>query len=321
MKTLLITGGAGYIGSHTVAKLTANGYDCVVLDNLSYGHRDAVKNVPFVQLDLREKGKLDAIFHQYDFDAVLHFAGVTYVGESVENPQKYYDNNVIGTFNLLRTMQAHHVNKIVFSSSCAVYGEPEKLPLDETHPLLPLSPYGQTKAIVEKMLADYHKAYGLSYVALRYFNAAGADEKALIGESHDPETHIIPLVLQTILNKRPTVTVFGQDYPTPDGTCLRDYVHVNDLATAHMSALESDFVGCLNLGTGRGYSVREIIDMCENVSGKKCPVIFGPRRQGDAPALYADARKAREVLNWIPEKTSLRDMIETAWRWEQNRAF
>lgn len=323
MDTLLVTGGAGYIGSHTVRALTRKGYKCVVVDNLSYGHREAVENAAFAQVDLRDKNTLDAVFKQYGIDAVLHFAASSRVGESVENPRLYYENNVGGALNLLSVMLENGVRKIVFSSSCAVYGVPDKTPIDETRPLAPVSPYGQTKRVIEQILADYRAAYGLSYIALRYFNAAGASESGGIGESHAPETHLIPLVLQTILKKRGALSVFGADYPTPDGTCVRDYVHVDDLAQAHVLALEKtdSFAGALNLGTGSGASVMQIVRACEAQTGLPCPLVIGRRRAGDPPVLTANARKAKEILNWEPVHSSLENIVKTAWQWESNRKF
>jgi len=243
------------------------------------------------------------------------------VGQSVTEPDAYYDNNVVGTLRLLDQMRAHGVEKIVFSGSCAVYGVPERLPLTEDHPRRPVSPYGVTKMMAEEIFKDYARAYGLSYTVLRYFNAAGADESGMIGESHAPETHLIPLVLQTIMGKRPSLTVFGDDYDTPDGTCVRDYVHVNDLARAHVAALENCFSGCLNLGTGTGFSVKQIVSACETATGKKCPVVIGEKRAGDPPALYADATRAKRILNWVPRQSALENLIDTAWRWEQHRTF
>lgn len=323
MDTLLVTGGAGYIGSHTVRALTRKGYKCVVADNLSYGHREAVENAAFAQVDLRDKNALDAVFKQYGINAVLHFAASSRVGESVENPRLYYENNVGGALTLLSVMLENGVRKIVFSSSCAVYGVPDKTPIDETCPLAPVSPYGQTKRVIEQILADYRAAYGLSYIALRYFNAAGADENGGIGESHAPETHLIPLVLQTILKKRGALSVFGADYPTPDGTCVRDYVHVGDLAQAHVQALEklNAWSGCLNLGTGSGASVMQIVSACEAQTGLPCPVVIGQKRAGDPPVLTANARKAKEILNWEPVRSSLENIVKTAWQWEINRKF
>ena len=323
MKTLLITGGAGYIGSHTVRLLQEKGYRCVVVDNLSSGHREAVGSADFEQVDLRDIFALDSVFKKYEIDSVVHFAAFSFVGESVENPQKYYENNVGGTMTLLNVMLKNDVKKIVFSSSCAVYGVPENVPIDENCPCHPVSPYGRTKRIIEQMLADYRTAYGLNYIALRYFNAAGASKKYPIGESHSPETHLIPLILQTIQGKREKLVVFGTDYDTSDGTCIRDYIHVDDLASAHAKALKKveEWSGCLNLGTGAGCSVREIIKACEKETGKECPVEYGERRAGDPAVLFANADKAKEVLNWEPKRSKIKQIIKSAWQWEENRQF
>ncbi len=323
MPKVLIVGGAGYIGSHTSRHLAKQGYDCIVLDNLSCGHAAAVGNIPLEKADLLDMASLQAIFDKYDIDAVIHFAAFSLVGESVAQPGKYYRNNVCGTMNLLDTMLAHGVRKIVFSSTCATYGQPHYLPMDEKHPQAPINPYGQTKLTIEKMFADYARAYGLKYIALRYFNAAGAAADGCIGESHHPESHLIPLVLQAIAGKRENIKIFGKDYDTPDGTCLRDYIHVEDLAEAHRLALEKLdlFQGCLNLGTGIPTSVLEIIRAAENVSGKVCPTVIEGRRPGDPARLYADNRKAAEILGWQPQYTNIEEIVRTAWNWEMNRKF
>ena len=323
MKNILVMGGAGYIGSHTVKHLQEFGYNCIVADNLVYGHEEAVLTPNFEKADLLDKPSLKAVFDKYDIDAVVHFAAFTYVGESVEKPQKYYENNVIGTLNLLEAMLAHGVKKIVFSSTCATYGNPLYMPLDEKHPQAPINPYGQTKFMIEKIFEDYGRAYGLKYIALRYFNAAGASKDGKIGESHNPETHLIPLVLKAIKGERDCIKIFGNDYDTPDGTCQRDYVHVEDLASAHRLALEKldDFQGFLNLGTGIPTSVLEIIKSAEKVSGKKCPLVYEKRRAGDPAVLYAANAKAKEVLGWKPEYMNVEDIIRTAWNWEINRKF
>lgn len=323
MKNILVMGGAGYIGSHTVKHLLESGYNCIVADNLIYGHKEAVLTPHFEVADLMDKASLHAVFEKYKIDAVVHFAAFTYVGESVEKPQKYYQNNVIGTLNLLETMLAHDVKKIVFSSTCATYGNPQYMPLDEKHPQAPINPYGQTKFMIEKIFEDYGRAYGLKYIALRYFNAAGASRDGEIGESHNPETHLIPLVLKAIKGERDCIKVFGTDYDTPDGTCQRDYIHVEDLALAHRLALEKldTFQGFLNLGTGIPTSVLEIIKAAEKVSGKTCPVVYEARRAGDPAKLYAANTKAREVLEWMPQYLRIEDIIRTAWNWELNRKF
>ncbi len=321
---ILIMGGAGYIGSHTTKHLLNNGYECIVADNLIYGHEQAVdKRAPFVKADLMDKDSLRAVFSKYNIKSVIHFAAFAYVGESMESPQKYYQNNVVGTINLLDVMLEFGVKEIVFSSTCATYGDPKYLPIDEAHPQLPINPYGKTKLIIEQTFADYHTAYGLKYIALRYFNAAGCSEDASIGESHTPETHLIPLVLKTIKGERENIHVFGTDYPTKDGTCIRDYIHVEDLAVAHRLALEKldNYVGYINLGTGVGITVKEIIAAAEEVTGKKCPTVLADRRAGDPAELYADNKKALEVLGWKPKYIDIKPILQTAWKWEQNKTF
>ena len=324
MKKLLIFGGAGYIGSHTLKELQHAGYDCVVADNLVYGHRDAVpEDVILVQVDLMDKEGLSELFSTYSFDGVIHFAAYTYVGESVDNPAKYYRNNVVGTLNLLDTMIEHQVKTIVFSSTCAVYGNPEYVPMDEKHPKNPISPYGKSKWMIEEILEDYQRAYGLQYIALRYFNAAGCDRDGELGERHDPETHLIPLVLQTAAGVRRVINIFGDDYETPDGTCIRDYIHVEDLAVAHRLAMEKLWETgesmALNLGTGVGYSVHEVIQAAERVVGKEISVYKEKRRLGDPAILLAHNQKAQKVLQWCPKCTSIDEMIESAWMWMKNR--
>ena len=320
---VLIMGGAGYVGSHVVRELRSHGIACVVADNLVYGHREALpEDVPFVRADLLDPASLASLFGRYEFDAVMHFAAFTSVGESVQDPRRDYRNNVTGTLNLLDAMLDHRVRKIVFSSTCAVYGNPCRLPLDETHPQAPISPYGWSKLMIERALADYGAAYGLRYLALRYFNAAGAASDGGIGESHAPETHLIPLVMEAMRGKRARIRIFGTDYDTPDGTCLRDYIHVEDLASAHRLGLEKldTFSGFLNLGTGRPLSVREVIAAAEGVSGCSCPVEIGERRDGDPAALYAATDRAREVLGWTPRR-SVEDIVSSAWQWECARRF
>ena len=321
---VLVVGGAGYIGSHTVRHLLDNDYSVVVADNLIYGHREAVdKRATFVHADLLNIFSLAHLFKSYSIDAVIHFAAFAYVGESVTEPEKYYYNNVMGTLNLLKAMRAHGVKKIVFSSTCATYGEPQYTPIDEKHTQNPINPYGRTKLMIEQIFADYERAYGLEHIALRYFNAAGASADAHIGESHSPETHLIPLVLKAIKGERKEIQVFGTDYDTPDGTCIRDYIHVDDLAQAHRLAVEKlgSYSGCINLGTGIGTSVKEIITAAEEVSGKKCPTVYGPRRPGDPARLFADNTKAKEILGWQPKYTHIKDIIQTAWTWEQHRRY
>ena len=324
MDTILVIGGAGYIGSHTVRMLARKGYNPVVLDNLSKGHREAVGPFPFEQGDLADKALLSRVFKQYGVKAVMHFAAFIEVGESVSNPSKYYHNNVAKVLNLLDAMVENNVRYFVFSSTAATFGEPVRAKIDETHPQLPINPYGNTKLAVEKMLADFDTAYGLKATALRYFNASGADDSGEIGESHTPETHLIPLVLQAAAGKRPSIKVFGTDYPTPDGTCIRDYVHVNDLADAHILALEKMFKDNtserFNLGSGSGYSVAELIAQAKAVTGVNFKVETAPRRAGDPAVLVADSAKARRVLGWQPQY-DLRRIIQTAWNWEQHRKF
>ena len=316
---ILIFGGAGYIGSHTAHYLQTNGVQCVIADNLIYGHREAVPlGAVFERVDLADRAALSALFDKYNFAAVIHFAAYAYVGESVQNPQKYYINNLIGTLNLLEAMLKAGVKNIVFSSTCATYGEPQYTPIDEQHPQNPINPYGQTKLMIERVFADYEKAYGLRHISLRYFNAAGAAKNGAIGESHNPETHLIPLVLKAIRGETPPIKIFGTDYDTPDGTCVRDYIHVEDLAAAHAQALGklTEFCGALNLGTGMGTSVREVIAAAEAVTGKRCPVEYAPRRAGDPAVLFAANAKACEVLGWSPNYTDIHDIIKTAWIWE-----
>ena len=322
---ILITGGAGYIGSHCALDLTRASYECVVLDNLSYGHEKAITTENFCKTDLSNIEEIREVFKKYPIKAVIHFAAFAYVGESVENPQKYYYNNVVNTLNLLNVMLENNVKKIVFSSTCATYGNPEYVPINEKHPQNPINPYGTTKLIIEKILQDYDKAYGLKYIALRYFNASGADNEANIGESHSPETHLIPLVLEAASKKRDCIKVFGDDYETPDGTCIRDYIHVNDLADAHRLAVkklidgaESDFY---NLGIGKGFSVKEIIEVSEKITGKAINKEFVERREGDPPTLVADNKKAKQELSWNPQFTEIEDIIKTAWNWELNRRY
>lgn len=322
---ILVVGGAGYIGSHIVEKLCENNQDCLVIDNLVYGHKEALynKQITFEHCDLLDKAKLNEIFNKYDIKAVMHFAAYAYVGESVIEPQKYYINNVVGSINLLEVMLKHNVKNIVFSSTCATYGEPKHIPIDENHEQRPINPYGKTKLMIEELLADYNKAYGLRYIALRYFNAAGASLSGKIGESHNPETHVIPRVFMAINGQIDAFSIFGNDYPTADGTCIRDYIHVSDLADAHILALDKldNYCGYLNLGTGIGTSVKEIIDAAEAVTGKKCPFEIQPKRAGDPAILYADNKKAKAILGWEPKFTNIQDIIKTAWQWECNRTY
>jgi UDP-glucose-4-epimerase GalE len=318
---ILVTGGTGYIGSHTVKLLLARGHDVRVLDNLVYGHRGAVPADRLTVADLADAAAVDHLLLSHRIEAVVHFAAFAAVGESVKHPAKYWQNNVINTLGLLDLCRRHGVKRFVFSSTAATYGVPDTMPITEDTPQLPINPYGHTKLAVERALGDYAAAYGLGYAALRYFNAAGAAADGTIGEDHHPETHLIPLVLQVALGQRPHIEVFGNDYPTPDGTCVRDYVHVDDLAEAHRLALEKAEDGkglCLNLGVGRGYSIREVIKTAEQVTGKSITVKDGPRRPGDPPSLVASADKARQVLGWTPRYPKLRPIVETAWRWHQS---
>ena len=325
MKSILVVGGAGYIGSHTVRELMNSGYHVIIADNLVYGHREAVLSDDFYHVDIEDKAALSKIFQKHDISSVIHFAAYAYVGESVSNPAKYYKNNVANTINLLDVMLANNVKNIVFSSTCATYGEPLYTPIDEKHPQAPVNPYGQSKLMVEKIFQDYKKAYGLNFICLRYFNAAGCSKDGLLGESHNPETHLIPLVLKAVKGEISNITVFGTDYETKDGTCIRDYIHVEDLARAHKLALEKLLNGsesvCLNLGTGIGTSVKEIIEAAKRVTEKEVPVVYGQRRAGDPAILYASSRLAQQYLNWKPEYTNIDDIIRTAWNWELNKRF
>jgi UDP-arabinose 4-epimerase len=320
-ETVLVPGGAGYIGSHACKALAAAGYLPVVYDNLCHGHEWAVKWGPFERGDILDRGRLDEVIATCRPDAVMHFAAFAYVGESVTDPGKYYRNNVVGSLTLLEAMRDAGINRIVFSSTCATYGIPEKLPIDENSPQRAINPYGASKLMVERMLQDFGNAYGLVWTALRYFNAAGADADCRIGEVHDPETHLIPLVLDAVSGRRPNVTVFGSDYDTPDGTCIRDYVHVTDLAEAHVLALRNTEgearSGAYNLGNGHGFSVRQVIDAVERVTGLKVPVVFGERRSGDPSILVSDSAKARDQLGWQPKIPGLGEIVRSAWAWHQ----
>jgi len=319
MTRVLVTGGAGYIGSHACKALALAGHEPITYDNLVYGHEWAVQWGPLEKGDIGDRQRLDQVMRQYRPDAVMHFAAFAYVGESVEDPGKYYRNNVAGTLTLLESMRDNAVGKIIFSSTCATYGEPEVVPIRESEPQAPVNPYGASKLMVEQMLRDFGQAHGLSSAALRYFNAAGADPEGEIGEDHDPETHLIPLVLDVAADRRPQITVFGDDYDTPDGTCIRDYIHVTDLAAAHLLALYAlegrNGFSAYNLGNGAGYSVREVIDTSRQITGREIPVTVGARRPGDPPALVGDASRARQELGWEPRYADLPTIIDTAWRW------
>jgi UDP-glucose 4-epimerase len=317
---VLVTGGAGYIGSVAVEDLARRGEEVVVLDNLVYGHREAVPaEVPFYEGSIGDAGLIKRIIADHNVDACMHFSAYAYVGESVEQPSKYFDNNFSETLRLLDALLAGGVKNFIFSSTCATYGVPQYVPIDERHPQWPINPYGWSKFMVERALEAYDTAYGLKYVALRYFNAAGASDRC--GEDHDPETHLIPLVLKAALGKIPSVSIFGDDYPTPDGTAVRDYIHISDLASAHLLALDhlragnqSEFI---NLGNGSGYSVKEVIDTARRITGREVVANVGPRRAGDPPQLVGDSGKAREVLGWNPQFAALDTIIESAWNWHQ----
>ena len=319
-----MVGGAGYIGSHACKALAQRGFTPIAFDNLIYGHRDFVKWGPFIEGNLSDADCLLRAFSDHKIDAVMHFAAYAYVGESVTDPAKYYENNLANTLNLLACMRKAGVARIVFSSTCATYGIPESIPIPETHAQHPINPYGWSKLMVEQVLRDYDHAYGIRHAALRYFNAAGADPDAEIGEWHEPETHLIPLVLDTAQGKRGAIHVFGSDYPTPDGTCIRDYIHVSDLADAHVLALEALLEGAasmaLNLGNGNGYSVREVIATARDITGKPILEELHPRRPGDPAVLVGDPALAIERLGWKPRMSSIQKIIGDAWRWHEARS-
>ena len=320
---ILVLGGAGYIGSHTVYELIDAGRDVVVADNLLTGFRAAVHpKARFYQLDIRDRAALDVLFQAEHIDGVIHFAASSQVGESMSHPLKYYDNNLHGTMVLLEAMVAHGVDKIVFSSTAATYGEPERVPILETDPTCPTNCYGQTKLSMEHMMSWVSRAHGLRYVALRYFNACGAHPSGAIGEAHSPETHLIPIILQVPNGQRDKVSIFGDDYPTPDGTCIRDYIHVTDLAQAHILALDYLLSGgennVFNLGNGVGFSVKQVIDVARSVTGHPIPAVSTPRRAGDPAQLIASSRKAIDVLGWKPEYNDLHTIVATAWAWHKS---
>ena len=322
---VLVTGGAGYIGSHFVKRLILKNFNVIVIDNLSRGHLRALHpKAIFEKVDLLNEEQLNSFFSKYNIDAVVHFAAFAYVGESVENPSLYYTNNVVGSLNLIKSVVRAGIKYFIFSSTCSVYGDNVKIPIEENQPTNPLNPYAQTKLTIENILKDFEQAYGLKYIALRYFNAAGADPIGSIGESHDPETHLIPLVLKTALGEREKIFIFGDDYPTDDGTCVRDYIHVEDLAEAHLLALEflenQNRSEIINLGTGKGKSVKEIIELARGITGKEIPADVTSRRPGDPAILVADNRKAKEVLGWQPS-FDIENIIQTAWQWRQNPKF
>ncbi len=321
---VLVTGGAGYIGSHVTRRLVNAGHDVWVYDNLSVGHAQAAPAGRLIVGDLLDRSKLESVLRSNCVDAVVHLAAYALVGESVVDPAKYYQNNVVGSLTLLEAMRASGVSRLVFSSTTATYGVPDQLPIRESQPQRPINPYGFTKLVVEQALADYAQAYGFAYAALRYFNAAGAAFEGDLGEDHSPETHLIPLVLKVALGQLPAIVVFGDDYPTPDGTCVRDYIHVEDLAEAHIRALERLGPGTkweLNLGIGRGFSVAEVIQACRRITGHAIPTKVGARRSGDPPALVADASLARQTLEWQPRVTDIGEIVETAWQWHQSHPF
>lgn len=319
---ILVTGGAGYIGSITVRKLLKEGHEVVVFDNLVYGHKESV-SCPLIKGDLTDKELLMQKLGDQSFDGVIHFAAYAYVGESMQNPYKYFYSNLVGGLNLLELMVANKIPFIVFSSSCTVFGTPQSLPVKETDPKHIESVYGESKDMFEKMLAWYDNIFGIKSIVVRYFNAAGAALDGTLGENHDPETHIIPIAMQVALGKRKEFELFGTDYPTPDGTCIRDYIHVEDLATAHLLALKRlediKMSDAFNLGTGKGYSNKEVLQMIEQVTEKNIPFVVKEKRFGDAPAIYADNSKARDVLGFVPQHSDLKTIIRTAWEWHKNQ--
>ncbi|MDI1428756.1 UDP-glucose 4-epimerase GalE [Polyangium sorediatum] len=326
-RTVLVTGGAGYIGAHAALALAERGYRPLVLDNLSKGHREPIERAlgaPVIQADTRDRAALDAIFARERIDAVMHFAAFIEVGESVVDPLRFYENNVHGTVTLLQAMQAAGVSRFVFSSTCATYGVPEIVPIPEDHPQNPLNPYGRSKLVVEKILAECETAWGLRSVSFRYFNAAGAHPSGLLGEDHDPETHLIPLVLSAALGKRPSIRIFGEDYDTSDGTCIRDYIHVSDLADAHVLGLAYLLGGgastAVNLGNGRGFSVKEVIAAATRVTGRPIAVEKAERRPGDSPVLVGSSARARKLLGWSPRYPDLETILAHAWAWHQRKA-
>ncbi len=320
---ILVTGGAGYVGAHTCKALAARGFLPVVYDNLVYGHREAVKWGPLEVGDIADRATLDAAIERHRPVAVMHFAAFTYVGESVADPGKYYRNNVAGTLSLLEAIRDHSIDRLVFSSTAAVYGTPKSVPIQEDAPKLPINPYGQTKWTAETMIADFAAAHMLRAVRLRYFNAAGADPDNQIGEQHDPESHLIPLAMQAVTGDGPPLTLFGDDYPTPDGTCIRDYIHVSDLADAHVRALDwldtTTGAHAFNLGTGRGQSVRDVLDSVARVAGRPVPHSIGPRRAGDPAELVSDPGRANSVLGWSPQLSDLDTIVKTAWAWHRRK--
>ncbi len=317
--TILVTGGAGYIGSHTVKELASEGFTPLVFDNFSSGRREFVKGHRVFEGDLLDKDAVRTAFRESPVTGVLHFASLIQVAESTVDPRKYYVQNILGSLNLLDVMLEFGVKALIFSSSAAVYGAPDKTPIPETHPVRPANPYGQTKAVIEKILQDYGRAYALRAISLRYFNAAGADPSGELGEAHEPETHLVPNIMAALLGKKPALEIFGTDFPTPDGTAVRDYVHVSDLASAHVLALKSVLAGgeggTINLGSGRGHSVLEVVNRAETITGRPVSRDNRPRRPGDVPVLLASKDKAERILGWRLRMSSLETIIETAWRW------
>ena len=327
-RVILVTGGAGYIGSHAVKALEERGFETIILDSLVYGHRDLIETnlkAKLVAGDINDRAFLDRLFTTTKIDAVMHFAAFAYVGESVTDPAKYYRNNVVGTLTLLDAMREHGVTNFVFSSTCATYGNPQSIPITEDHPQQPINPYGAGKLAIERVLKDYDPAYGLKSVIFRYFNAAGADPDGLFGEDHNPETHLIPLILQAAAGKRAAISVFGTDYDTPDGTCIRDYIHVTDLAQAHVLGLEylleHQTSQIFNLGNGSGFSVKEVVDTARQVTGKEIAIEECPRRVGDPAVLIGSSTKARQMLGWEPKYADLNAIVKHAWNWHQSRHF
>jgi UDP-glucose-4-epimerase GalE len=321
---ILVTGGAGYIGSHTVKALKAAGLQPLIFDNFSTGHRSFIKGTPTFEGDLRKPGDLEKLFQQHSIEGVLHFAGKALVGESTQKPEIYYETNFQGGLNLLNAMNVAGVKYLIFSSTCATYGVPERVPIPEDHPQNPINPYGETKLAFERALRWFHEAHGLEFLSLRYFNAAGADAEGEFGEDHQPETHLIPLVLDAAGGHRPDVQILGTDYPTPDGTCLRDYIHVSDLARAHVVGLQALMEHriqsqAINLGTGHGFSVREVIDAVRRITGREFKVRESPRRAGDPPELVGAVGRAREVLGWTAVESDLNRIVETAWNWARGK--
>jgi len=322
MKTILITGGAGYIGSHAAKAFSENGYQVIVLDNLIYGHRDFVKWGDFIEGDIGDASVLESLFSKYKIDMVSHFAAFAYVGESVQNPQKYYDNNLAKALTLLTHALKNNVKVFQFSSTCATYGHPEHIPMTESHPQNPFTPYGKSKRFFEEILRDFASSYPIRFSILRYFNAAGADPAGEIGEDHDPETHLIPLILDAAMGLRRDIEIFGTDYDTPDGTCIRDYIHVTDLAAAHVLAAEKALNAestIYNLGNGDGFSVKEVIEKAKAVTSRDIHVVEGERRPGDPARLIGSSARIKAELGWQPKYASLDKIIETAWAWHQKR--